>query len=63
VNVHSYTKKFRITNNGIRGNSGSYGAAVRVGTAFLDNDTGGGDSQNTDLTISRNTITGNGVSL
>ena len=59
ITLHSYTRFFRITNNGINANGGSYGGGVRVGTPFLNAD-GSGDSSNTELTISRNNIRYNG---
>jgi hypothetical protein len=60
ITIHERVKYFRITNNLISGNSGSYGGAIRVGTPFLNQITGGGNSYNTFLTISRNSILYNG---
>ena len=52
---------FRITNNYISGNGGSYGGGIRVGTAFLTIPGGhDGSSHNTQLTISRNKLLYNG---
>jgi FtsP/CotA-like multicopper oxidase with cupredoxin domain len=59
VTLHSYTRFFRITNNGINANGGSYGGGVRAGTPFLKLD-GSGNSFNTQLTISRNNFRYNG---
>jgi hypothetical protein len=60
IMLHSYTNFFRITNNAIIGNSGSYAGAIRVGTPFLNQTHGSGDSFNTHLTISGNQIRYNG---
>jgi hypothetical protein len=60
VTLHTWTRFVRITNNKIYSNAGTYAGAVRVGTAFLDTQTGAGSSFNTDLTISRNIILRNG---
>ena len=43
-----------VTDNVIRGNGGSYGGAVRVGTPYT------GDNRNYDLTLARNQIRDNG---
>jgi hypothetical protein len=58
--LHTFTKFFRITNNSIKGNGGSYAGGIRVGTAFLSNSNGDGFSNNTELTISRNKLLYNG---
>jgi hypothetical protein len=60
ITLHSYTNYFRITNNAIIGNSGSYAGAIRVGTPFLNQTHGSGDNFNTHLTISGNQIRYNG---
>jgi hypothetical protein len=60
ITLHSYTRFFRITNNAIRNNAGSFSGAVRVGTAFLLQETGETDNSNTQLTISRNSVLYNG---
>jgi hypothetical protein len=60
ITLHSYTRFFRITNNAIRNNAGSFSGAVRVGTAFLNPNDGSTSSHNTQLTISRNSVLYNG---
>lgn len=60
ITLHGYTKYFRITNNNIVGNAGSYGGGIRVGTPFLDQNKGDGSSFNLGLTISGNQILYNG---
>jgi hypothetical protein len=60
--LHTYTNYFRITNNGIISNSGSFAGGIRVGTAFLPSPylDGSGNSHNSHLTISGNSIKFNG---
>lgn len=60
ITLHTYTNYFRITNNNIVGNSGSYAGGIRVGTPFLNQATGAGSSFNTHLTIAGNQIKYNG---
>jgi len=54
IYLHSHVRNFRITDNIIRGNSGSYGGAVRVGTPYL------GNNENYGAVIARNQIRDNG---
>jgi len=60
ITLHSYTNYFRITNNNIVGNSGSYAGGIRVGTPFLNQADGSGSSFNKYLTIAGNQIKYNG---
>ena len=54
VYVHNNVRGLQLTDNVIRGNGGSYGGAVRVGTPYT------GDNRNYDLTLARNQIRDNG---
>ncbi|MCU1659228.1 MAG: pectin lyase-like protein [Pseudonocardiales bacterium] len=54
VYVHNNVRGLHLTDNIIRGNGGSYGGGVRVGTPYV------GDNHNYDLTLSRNQIRDNG---
>ncbi|MDT4963523.1 MAG: large repetitive protein, partial [Pseudonocardiales bacterium] len=54
VYVHSNVRNLHVTDNIIRGNGGSYGGAVRVGTPYV------GDNRNYDLTLANNQIRDNG---
>ena len=54
VYVHNNVRGLQLTDNVIRGNGGSYGGAVRVGTPYT------GDNHNYDLTLARNQIRDNG---
>jgi hypothetical protein len=53
VYLHAQARFARITDNLIVGNSGAYGGAIRLGTPYVD-------SNNTNVTISRNDIRDNG---
>ena len=52
--MHNNVRGLQLTDNVIRGNGGSYGGAVRVGTPYT------GDNRNYDLTLARNQIRDNG---
>ena len=52
--MHNNVRGLQLTDNVIRGNGGSYGGAVRVGTPYT------GDNHNYDLTLARNQIRDNG---
>ncbi len=54
IYVHGGTRNLQVTDNVIVGNSGSYGGAVRVGTAYAT------DAVNQDLRIAYNQIRDNG---
>jgi len=54
VYVHSNVRNLHVTDNVIRGNGGSYGGAVRVGTPYV------GDNRNYGLVLSDNQIRDNG---
>ncbi len=54
VYVHNNIQGLQITDNVIRGNGGSYGGAVRVGTPYV------GDNHNYNLVLARNQIRDNG---
>jgi hypothetical protein len=54
IYVHSNVRGLRLTDNVIRGNGGSYGGAVRVGTPYA------GDNNNDNLWLERNQIRDNG---
>jgi len=54
IYVHGGTQRLQVTDNVIRGNSGSYGGAVRVGTPYTT------DAVDTDLHIAYNQIRDNG---
>ena len=54
VYVHSNVRNLHLSDNIIRGNGGSYGGAVRVGTPYV------GDNHNYNLTLARNQIRDNG---
>ena len=54
VYVHHGVRGLQLTDNVIRGNGGSYGGAVRVGTPYT------GNNQNYDLVLARNQIRDNG---
>jgi hypothetical protein len=54
IYLHSNVRGMQVTDNVIRGNGGSYGGAVRVGTPYV------GDNRNYDLNLSSNQIRDNG---
>jgi hypothetical protein len=54
IYVHNNVRGLNVTDNIIRGNSGSYGGAIRVGTPYVNN------NRNTNLILSRNQIRDNG---
>jgi len=54
IYVHSNVRGMQVTDNIIRGNGGSYGGAVRVGTPYV------GNNRNFDLLLARNQIRDNG---
>ncbi len=54
IYVHSNVRNLHVTDNVIRGNSGSYGGAIRVGTPYV------GDNRNYGLCIAHNQIRDNG---
>ncbi|MGB8649718.1 MAG: IPT/TIG domain-containing protein [Mycobacteriales bacterium] len=54
VYVHSNVRNLQLTDNIIRGNGGSYGGGVRVGTPYV------GDNRNYNLLLARNQIRDNG---
>jgi len=54
IYVHAGVLGLQVTDNVIRGNGGSYGGAVRVGTPYV------GDNMNYGFTLSRNQIRDNG---
>jgi hypothetical protein len=54
IYVHSNVRNLRITDNIIRGNGGSFGGAIRVGTPYV------GNNRNYGLTIADNQIRDNG---
>ncbi len=54
VYVHSNVRSMQVTDNIIRGNGGSYGGAVRLGTPYV------GDNHNYDFLLARNQIRDNG---
>jgi hypothetical protein len=54
IYVHANVRDLHVTDNVIKGNSGSYGGAIRVGTPYV------GDNRNYRLVLSRNQIRDNG---
>lgn len=56
IYVHGYANYLQITNNIIRGNGGTYGGAIRLGTPDW------GDNQNDAIRIANNQILANGSS-
>ncbi len=54
IYVHNNVRGLRLTDNVIRGNGGSYGGALRVGTPYV------GDNNNDNLVVARNQIRDNG---
>ena len=54
IYVHSNVRNMQVTDNVIRGNGGSYGGGVRVGTPYV------GNNRNFDLLLARNQIRDNG---
>ncbi|MET3805069.1 hypothetical protein ABIB25_002069 [Nakamurella sp. UYEF19] len=54
VYVHSNVQNFQLTDNIIRGNGGSYGGAVRLGTPYV------GNNRNYNFVLARNQIRDNG---
>ncbi len=61
VYVHNGVRNLQITDNVIRGNGGSYGGGVRVGTPYENsNSPFNPGSGNTDLVLARNQIRDNG---
>ncbi len=54
IYVHHNVQGLRLTDNVIRGNGGSYGGAVRVGTPYV------GDNMNNNLVLANNQIRDNG---
>ena len=54
IYVHANVVGLNITDNILRGNSGAYGGAVRVGTPYV------GDNHNYNLVLARNQIRDNG---
>jgi hypothetical protein len=54
IYLHSNIRNMQVTDNVIKGNGGSYGGGVRVGTPYLTN------NRNTDLTLANNQIRDNG---
>ncbi len=54
VYVHSNVRNLQVTDNIIRGNGGSYGGGVRVGTPYV------GSNRNYNLVLARNQIRDNG---
>jgi hypothetical protein len=54
IYVHNNVRNLHVTDNVIKGNSGSYGGAIRVGTPYV------GDNRNYNLVLSRNQIRDNG---
>ena len=61
ITLHTYVRYFRITNNAIHGNGGTFAGGVRVGTALLNTQDGSGTSFNSELTVSQNSILYNGA--
>ncbi len=54
IYLHNNVRGMQITDNVIRGNGGSYGGAIRVGTPYV------GSNNNTDLLVANNQIRDNG---
>ncbi len=54
IYVHNNVQGLQVTDNVIRGNGGSYGGAIRLGTPYT------GDNRNYGLRLSRNQIRDNG---
>jgi hypothetical protein len=54
VYVHNNVRNLQLTDNIIRGNGGSYGGAIRVGTPYV------GTNRNYNMTIANNQIRDNG---
>lgn len=54
VYVHSHVQGLQVTDNVIRGNGGSYGGGIRVGTPYVK------DNRNYNLLVARNQIRDNG---
>ncbi|MGZ4719766.1 IPT/TIG domain-containing protein [Oryzihumus sp.] len=54
IYLHSNVRSMQVSDNVIRGNGGSYGGAIRVGTPYV------GDNRNYDLTVAHNQIRDNG---
>jgi len=54
IYVHNNVKGLQLTDNVIRGNGGSYGGGVRVGTPYV------GDNHNDNLVLAHNQIRDNG---
>ncbi|MCW2493607.1 MAG: hypothetical protein JWN47_2971, partial [Frankiales bacterium] len=54
IYLHNNVRSMQITDNVIKGNGGSYGGGVRVGTPYVTN------NRNTDLNLSNNQIRDNG---
>ncbi|MEO9240501.1 MAG: IPT/TIG domain-containing protein [Jatrophihabitantaceae bacterium] len=54
IYVHSNVRNLQITDNIIRGNGGSFGGAIRVGTPYV------GTNRNYNLTVANNQIRDNG---
>ena len=54
IYVHSNVRGLQLTDNVIRGNGGSYGGGVRVGTPYV------GDNNNDNLVLAHNQIRDNG---
>jgi hypothetical protein len=52
--VNAYARNLQITNDIFRGNGGSFGGAIRIGTPYV------GDNHNDNIRIAHNRITGNG---
>jgi SdrD B-like protein/IPT/TIG domain-containing protein len=56
VFVNAYARSLQITNNVLRGNGGSFGGAIRLGTPYV------GDNHNDGVRIANNRIIANGGS-
>ena len=61
ITLHTYVRYFRITNNNINGNGGTFAGGIRVGTALMNLQDGSGSSFNSELTVSQNSILYNGA--
>jgi hypothetical protein len=59
IYLNAYARFFKITNNVIKSNSGSFGGGIRVGTPALG-DTGNDSSHNEGVLISNNQLLRNG---
>ncbi|HKC26862.1 MAG TPA: IPT/TIG domain-containing protein, partial [Jatrophihabitans sp.] len=61
IYAHNNVRNLHVTNNIIRGNSGAYGGAIRLGTPY-DANNNGGNERNYNLYLANNQIRDNGGS-